>query len=100
MELRLDGKVALITGGSRGIRLATAKRFAEVGARVMITSRKEEALEKATNEIPGEAAWFVANAGEPDQAKACVEATMERFGSIDILVNNAGTNPYFGLSCV
>ena len=96
MELRLDGKVALITGGSRGIGLATAKRFAEAGARVMITSRKEEALEKATKEISGEEAWFVANAGEPDQAKACVEATMERFGSIDILVNNAGTNPYFG----
>jgi NAD(P)-dependent dehydrogenase (short-subunit alcohol dehydrogenase family) len=96
MDLRLDGKVALITGGSRGIGLATAARFAEAGARVMLTSRKAEALEAAAGSIDGEVAWFAANAGEPDQAKACVAHTMDHFGSIDILVNNAGTNPYFG----
>lgn len=96
MDLRLDGQVALVTGGSRGIGLATARRFAEAGASVMITSRKADALEAASNEIPGEVAWFSANAGDPDQAKDCVEATIERFGRVDVLVNNAGTNPYFG----
>ncbi|MGD0083633.1 MAG: SDR family oxidoreductase [Acidimicrobiales bacterium] len=96
MELRLDGKVALITGGSRGIGLATAARMAEAGASVMLTSRKAGALEVAAASIDGDIAWFAANAGEPDQAEACVAATMERFGSIDVLVNNAGTSPYFG----
>ena len=96
MELRLDGKVAVVTGGSRGIGLATAKRLAEAGARVMITSRKEEALREAAAGIEGEAAYFVANAGRPEEAEACVEETMRRFGSLDILVNNAATNPYFG----
>ncbi|HKH87897.1 MAG TPA: SDR family oxidoreductase [Acidimicrobiales bacterium] len=96
MDLRLDGKVALITGGSRGIGLASAARMAEAGASVMLTSRKAGGLEAAASTIDGDVAWFAANAGEPDQARACVEATMERFGSLDVLVNNAGTNPYFG----
>lgn len=96
MELRLDGKVALVTGGSRGIGLATARRMAEAGARVMITSRKADALEAAAAGIAGETSWHAANAGEPDQARACVDATMERYGRVDVLVNNAGTNPYFG----
>ncbi|MHB8246581.1 MAG: SDR family oxidoreductase [Acidimicrobiales bacterium] len=96
MDLRLDGKVAIVTGGSRGIGLATARCFAEAGARVMITSRKAEVLHAAASGIPGETAWFAANAGEPAEASACVEATLERYGRIDILVNNAGTNPYFG----
>jgi NAD(P)-dependent dehydrogenase (short-subunit alcohol dehydrogenase family) len=99
MDLRLDGKVALVTGGSRGIGLATAARFAEAGANVMLTSRKADGLTAAAASIPpggGDVAWFVANAGEPDQAEACVNHTMEHFGKIDILVNNAGTNPYFG----
>jgi NAD(P)-dependent dehydrogenase (short-subunit alcohol dehydrogenase family) len=99
MDLRLDGKVALVTGGSRGIGRATAARFAEAGAKVMLTSRKAEALEAAAASIAadgGEVAWFAANAGEQDQAEACVAHTMDHFGSIDILVNNAGTSPYFG----
>jgi NAD(P)-dependent dehydrogenase (short-subunit alcohol dehydrogenase family) len=96
MDLRLDGKVALVTGGSRGIGLATAARFTEAGAKVMITSRKAEALEAAASSLGGETAWFAANAGEPDQAEACVAHTTEHFGALDILVNNAGTNPYFG----
>jgi NAD(P)-dependent dehydrogenase (short-subunit alcohol dehydrogenase family) len=96
MELRLDGKVALVTGGSRGIGLATARLYAEAGASVMITSRKAEALEQAAAGLPGEIAWFAGNAGDPEQAKACIDAAMARFGRVDILVNNAGTNPYFG----
>jgi len=96
MELRLDGKVALVTGASRGIGLAIAKTYADAGARVMLSSRKQDALEEAASSIDGETAVFAANAGEPDQAQACVDATLERLGGLDILVNNAATNPYMG----
>jgi len=96
MELRLDGKSALVTGASKGIGLAIATAMAEAGARVMISSRKQDALEKAAAGIDGEVEVFAANAGEPDQAEACVAATVERLGALDILVNNAGINPYFG----
>jgi NAD(P)-dependent dehydrogenase (short-subunit alcohol dehydrogenase family) len=96
MEIRFDGKVALVTGSSRGIGLAIAAELAASGARVMLSSRKPEALEAAAAGIDGEVAWFAANAGEPEQAEACIAATMERFGAIDLLVNNAATNPYMG----
>ena len=96
MELRLDDKVALVTGGSRGIGRAIAAAFAEAGARVMISSRKADALEAAAGEMKGEVEWFAANAGEEDQATACVDATLDRLGGLDILVNNAAANPYFG----
>ncbi|HEX5946893.1 MAG TPA: SDR family oxidoreductase [Acidimicrobiales bacterium] len=99
MEISLEGKVALVTGASRGIGKAIAGTFASCGAAVMLSSRKQDALEAAADEIGtggGETAVFVANAGEPDQIAACVAATVERFGRIDILVNNAATNPYMG----
>ncbi|HBX76475.1 MAG TPA: 3-oxoacyl-ACP reductase [Acidimicrobiaceae bacterium] len=96
MELRLDGKVALITGASKGIGKAIAASYAAAGAQVMISSRKEEALEAARREMQGEVEIFAANAGDLDSAQACVNATVERFGGIDILVNNAATNPYMG----
>ncbi|MEA3077245.1 MAG: hypothetical protein QOF60_2153 [Actinomycetota bacterium] len=96
MDLRLDGKVALVTGASRGIGMAIAKAYADAGAQVMLSSRKQDALEEAAKEIGGDTAVFAANAGEPDQAEACVNATLERFGALDILVNNAATNPYMG----
>jgi len=96
MEISLEGKVALVTGGSKGIGKAIGARFAEAGAKVMLTSRKQEGLEKAAADMVGEVDVFAANAGEPDQAVACIDATMERFGSVDILVNNAAANPYMG----
>jgi NAD(P)-dependent dehydrogenase (short-subunit alcohol dehydrogenase family) len=96
MDLRLDQKIALVTGGSRGIGLASARAMASSGASVMITSRKEEELKEALGTIDGEAGYFVANAGDPEQAEACIAATIERFGRVDILVNNAATNPYYG----
>jgi NAD(P)-dependent dehydrogenase (short-subunit alcohol dehydrogenase family) len=98
MDIQFGGKVALVTGASKGIGKAIAASLAERGAQVMLSSRKHDALEAAAAEIDGETAVFAANAGEPDAAEACVEATIERFGGIDILVNNAATNPYAGPS--
>src|SRR5687767_7706510 len=96
MDLRLDGKVALVTGASKGIGRAIAAAYAEAGARVLISSRKQAQLEEAAAGMTGEVAVFAANAGEPDQAAACVAHCVERFGQIDVLVNNAATNPYYG----
>jgi NAD(P)-dependent dehydrogenase (short-subunit alcohol dehydrogenase family) len=92
----LEGKVALITGASKGIGAAIARMYAEAGASVMLSSRKIGALEETAASIDGETAVFAANAGRPDEAQACVAATIERFGALDILVNNAATNPYYG----
>ncbi len=96
MEISLRGKTAIVTGASRGIGKAIAKSFVDAGAQVMLTSRKLDALQAAAKEIDGETEVFAANAGEIDQAQACIDATMKRFGKIDILVNNAATNPYYG----
>ena len=98
MEISLKGKVALVTGASRGIGEAIAATYAAAGASVMLTSRKQDALDEAAAGMDGEVATFAANAGEPDQIDACIAATMARFGAVDILVNNAATNPYMGKS--
>jgi NAD(P)-dependent dehydrogenase (short-subunit alcohol dehydrogenase family) len=102
MELELKGKTALITGGSRGIGLAIARRFAEAGANVMIISRTAEDLaEAASGLVAGgtpeqHVGWVAAHVGRPEDAHSCVGETVARFGGLDVLVNNAGTNPYFG----
>ncbi|MEO8693606.1 MAG: SDR family oxidoreductase [Acidimicrobiales bacterium] len=96
MDVRFDGKVALVTGGSRGIGRAAASAFAASGAQVMIVSRKEESLRATAAALPGDVAWHATNAADADGAESAVDATLERFGRLDILVNNVSTNPYFG----
>jgi NAD(P)-dependent dehydrogenase (short-subunit alcohol dehydrogenase family) len=95
MELTFDGKVAVVTGSSRGIGFAVAREFARAGARVMLTSRSAEDLERsavAIGALGGDVAWHAGDAGDPAHADACVAAAVERFGAVDVLINNAGAN--------
>ncbi|HEU5151665.1 MAG TPA: SDR family oxidoreductase [Iamia sp.] len=101
MDIGMDGKVAVVTGASKGIGLATARVLAEAGAAVLLTSRKPEALEVAaasiTDAVPGaRVEWVAANAGDPASPAAIVGAAVDRLGGIDVVVNNAATNPYIG----
>lgn len=95
MSLRLDRKVALVTGGGRGIGKAIAKRFAAEGAHVVIASRKLENLEATAAEcagLPGKIVPIVCHVGKADQLQALVHETEKQLGPIDILVNNSATN--------
>lgn len=98
-KFSLEGKVALVTGGSRGIGRAIALAFAEAGADVAICSRKLPALEEVAEEIKVKGRKSIALAShiaKPGDSKALVEKVKGEWGRIDILVNNAGTNPYYG----
>lgn len=98
-QIHVEGKVAIVTGGSRGIGEAIAKTLARHGAKVVVASRKPDGLEKVVAEIKaagGEAAAVVAHMGTLDQVDAMVAKAVETFGKVDVLVNNAATNPYFG----
>ncbi|MEY3258083.1 MAG: hypothetical protein RI954_109 [Actinomycetota bacterium] len=96
MDISLQGKTALVTGGSRGIGKAIAATFVRCGANVMIVSRKEDSLRATAAEIGGNIAYVAANTGDVDSAESVVEQTLAKFGGIDIFVNNAATNPYAG----
>jgi NAD(P)-dependent dehydrogenase (short-subunit alcohol dehydrogenase family) len=101
MDQKLDGKTALVTGGSAGIGMGIARCFLEAGGNVMITSRKAEKCEEAVAELeaaglPGQVDWRVSHVGDPEQGEKVMEETVDRFGSFDILVNNAATNPHNG----
>ncbi len=98
MDIRFDDKVALITGGSRGIGEATARVLLDSGARVAITSRKEENLEAAAERLSGgdRLITITARADDETAAAEAVATVVDRLGGVDILVNNAGTNPGVG----
>jgi NAD(P)-dependent dehydrogenase (short-subunit alcohol dehydrogenase family) len=99
INFSLKEKVSIITGASRGIGKAIALGFVESGAKVVISSRKMENLEKVREEIEskgGECFVVPAHSGKEEDLKNLVEKTLEKYGKIDILVNNAATNPIFG----
>ncbi|MBJ7598259.1 MAG: SDR family oxidoreductase [Candidatus Dormibacteraeota bacterium] len=100
-DFSLSGRVAIVTGASRGLGVAIAEGLAEQGSRVVLSSRKQEDLDREAERLnarfaEGTAMAVAAHAGREADLRRLVEATMERFGRVDILVNNAGTNPYFG----
>jgi NAD(P)-dependent dehydrogenase (short-subunit alcohol dehydrogenase family) len=95
----LSDKVALITGASRGIGLAIAEAFSKAGASVVLSSRKQDALDDAAEVIRaagGRALAVAAHTGDPEAVNNLVEKVIATLGGVDILVNNAGTNPHFG----
>lgn len=93
----LDGKVAIVTGASRGIGESIARALAEHGARVVVAARKVDALRTVAESMGLERAHAVAaHTGKEGDCKRLVEETIARFGQVDVLVNNAATNPYFG----
>jgi len=96
MDSRLDGKVALITGGSRGIGKAIAASFLARGAQVMITSRTAETCEATADELGDGCHWTASHVARAEDAERVVGLTVAELGSVDILVNNAATNPYAG----
>lgn len=101
MDTGLSGKTVLVTGASRGIGKAIATSLAAEGCNVVLSSRKQEGLDAAADEIRArhpDAGVLprAAHVADADQARAAVDAAVAAYGSLDVLVNNAGTNPYFG----
>jgi len=95
----LTGRVAVVTGGSRGIGEAIAMALAEHGAKIVLSSRKIEGLNAVKEQIEaagGQAICIPAHMGKPESLQAIVDGTLEAYGTLDILVNNAATNPIFG----
>ncbi|MCJ8305597.1 MAG: SDR family oxidoreductase [Nitrosopumilus sp.] len=90
--MKLSGKIALVTGGSRGIGFATAKILSENGATVVITAKNSERLKKSTLEIPN-SIGIVADIRNKVDVKNVINKIIEKFGKLDILVNNAGIFP-------
>ncbi len=90
--LRLSGKIAIVTGGSRGIGFATAKILSENGATVVITAKDKDRLEKSVLEVSN-AVGIAADIRKKNEVKSVVNKTIEKFGKLDILVNNAGIFP-------
>ena len=98
-RFRRDGKVALITGASKGIGAAMARGLAESGAQVVLSSRKLEAVDATAQALRDDgldAIGIAANMGNLDDIHALVEQTVDRYRGIDIIINNAATNPVYG----
>lgn len=96
---RLDGKVALVTGASKGIGAAMARGLAEFGASVVLCSRKQDAVDAVAQDLRNdglEAIAVAANVGNRDDIEILVETAVRTYGGIDVLINNAAANPVFG----
>src|SRR6266702_6696327 len=97
----MSGKVAVITGSTRGIGLAIAERMAEHGAKVVISSRKQDVCDQVTKEVnekfgKGTAVAIAANISSKENLQNLVDESNRAFGKIDVLVCNAASNPYYG----
>jgi NAD(P)-dependent dehydrogenase (short-subunit alcohol dehydrogenase family) len=99
MTERFAGQVALITGASRGIGLAVARRLVAEGARVCVTARKPDGLAAAVETLggPGQALGIAGRGDDPAHQAAAVRTAVETFGRLDVLVNNIGINPVYGV---
>jgi|TARA_R110000796_G_scaffold60307_4_gene139388 NAD(P)-dependent dehydrogenase (short-subunit alcohol dehydrogenase family) len=98
-KFNLKNKVAIVTGASKGIGESIARGLAEYGAKVVISSRNQEAVDQVANNLKKEgydALGIACHVGDEDQLKKLVEETMNAYGGLDILVNNAATNPFYG----
>ena len=98
-KFNLTGKVAIITGASKGIGEAMARGMAEFGATVVVSSRKQAAVDVVAKQFQAEglsAIGIECHVGNAEHRENLVEQVMAKYGKIDILINNAGTNPYFG----
>lgn len=98
-KFNLEGKVAIVTGASKGIGESIARGFAESGAKVVVSSRNQEAVDAVAASFKKdglEATGIACHVGDDEQLKNLVAKTIETYGGIDILVNNAATNPVFG----
>jgi NAD(P)-dependent dehydrogenase (short-subunit alcohol dehydrogenase family) len=99
MGERLEGKVAIVTGASRGIGAAIAANMAEEGAKVVLVSRKIEGLQAVAEEIRGnggDATPIACHVGSAERRKEMLDEALAAYGQVDVLVNNAATNPHFG----
>ncbi|WP_315770712.1 SDR family oxidoreductase [Rhodococcoides kroppenstedtii] len=98
MTDRFHGRVAVVTGASRGIGLAIAKRLVSEGARVVVTGRRQEALDNAVQALggPSSALAVPGHADDPTHQQDVYERAAASFGRVDVLVNNTGINPYAG----
>lgn len=98
MSNRFDGRVAIVTGSSRGIGLGIAERLVAEGARVCITARNQETLDEAVQGLggPEHAIAVAGKADNEDHQADAVARTVESFGRVDMLVNNTGINPAYG----
>lgn len=98
-RFELTGKVAIVTGASKGIGFSIAKGLAEFGAQVVLSSRKQEAIEQAASTLSGQglkAKGLVCHVGRSEDRASMINTVTGQFGRIDILVNNAAVNPYYG----
>ena len=98
-QFDMSGKIAVVNGASRGIGEAIAKGLADCGALVVLTSRRQESVQKVADDIVaagGKAVARACHAGRLDEIEALFDYVKNEFGRLDILINNAATNPYYG----